>query len=137
MTRPPETRVADVVLVFVGGMLGTLARYGALLAVPPWGAVPGATIGINVVGAFLLGWLVEAVGRRGESPRSRAVRLFAGTGVLGGFTTYSALAVDTDGLLIMGEVASGLLYAGATVLLGAAASVAGILVGTATGRRAS
>ena len=55
-----------------------------------------ATLGINVVGAFLLGTLLELLADRSiDAGGSRRIRLTPGTGVLGGFTTYSALAADT------------------------------------------
>lgn len=73
--------------------MGTAARAGLLLL-----GVPGATdlvVGlINVVGAFLLGVVTGAIIRCADTPRARAVRQFLGTGVLGGFTTYSTFAVD-------------------------------------------
>lgn len=129
-------RWRDIGLVFIGGMLGTLARFGVTTIVPTWGAVPVATFFVNVVGAFALGCLVEALVHGGDDVGARrGVRLFVGTGVLGGFTTYSALAVDTDGLLLTAPPALGVLYAGATVLVGAAASLAGIAVGAAAFRR--
>lgn len=128
----------DLALVFAGGMVGTAARYALSLLIPAWGAVPVATFLINVVGAFALGWLIEALTRRGpDEGGRRALRLSAGTGVLGGFTTYSALAVDTDGLLLAAQLGAGVLYALATVILGAVASLGGIAVGAATSRRAS
>jgi CrcB protein len=133
--RDPSSRTAEIALVFAGGTLGTLARYGLSLLIPSWGAVPAGTFVVNVTGAFLLGWLIAAIARYSDTARGRALRHFAGTGILGGFTTYSALAVDTGGMLVAGAVGPGLLYAVATVLVGAAASFAGIVVGTAAGRR--
>jgi CrcB protein len=53
--------------------------------------------------------------------------LLLGTGVLGGFTTYSALAVQTDALLRSGQAVTALTYAAGTVALGLAASIAGII----------
>lgn len=85
---------AHLGLVVAGGMLGTAARAGlSLLAGDALGAwfVPA----INLVGAFALGLLIGALARRATTPRSRALQQFAGTGVLGGFTTYSALAVES------------------------------------------
>lgn len=131
-------RVGDLGLVFAGGMVGTAARYLLSLVVPVWGAVPVATFLTNMVGAFALGWLIEALTRRGpDEGRRRGLRLLVGTGVLGGFTTYSALAVDTGGLFMTAQPGWGALYALATVIVGAAASLAGIAVGAATSRRAS
>ena len=101
--------------------------------------VPIVTLGpIQYAGPgiqFLLGVLLEALARRGpDLGRRRDLRLFAGTGVLGGYTTYSTFAVDTDGLLQASHLDVSLLYALATVLVGAAASIAGIAVAAAMRR---
>src|SRR5215204_6706520 len=79
--------------VWLGGAGGTAARYLLGSEVARGSQLPLVTFLINVVGAFLLGVLLERLGRDGGEPeRRRYVRLFAGTGFLGGFTTYSALA---------------------------------------------
>ena len=87
----------SVLLVFVGGAIGTTVRYLLSAAVPTVAGIPLITLVINVTGAFVLGWLLEALALRGPDagPR-RDLRLFAGTGILGGYTTYSSFAVDTD-----------------------------------------
>lgn len=116
-------------MVALGGALGTGAREAISLAVPPIGGVPVAILGINVVGAFLLGLLLESLLRRGpDVGRRRDLRLFFGTGVLGGFTTYSALAADSSVLLIEGRALVGVLYAVGSVVLGALASWGGIVL---------
>lgn len=81
MTAPRGALVA----VALGGGLGGLARYGALLLVPGlWG-----TLLVNVLGCALIGVLMAFV------PRAHPLtRPFLGVGVLGGFTTFSAYAVD-------------------------------------------
>ena len=83
---------------------------------------------INVVGAFAIGILFGWRARMPHSSRRQRAQLFLGTGVLGGFTTYSALAVESadPGLLWWGA---------ATVLVGTAAAWAGVLLGR--GKRAS
>ena len=91
MNSPVPLRLA---LVVAGGAIGTTARLGLGLALPaPSGhglaAVPWATLIANVVGAFLIGVLAVRL------PGAHAVRVLLGTGVLGGFTTYSAFAVGT------------------------------------------
>jgi len=135
-TRPLHLRWSSVGLVVAGGFIGTLVRYLASIALPEWGGMPWPIFVINVVGAFVLGWLLEVLARRGpDVGRRRALRLFGGTGVLGGFTTYSTFAVGTDGLFVTGDIGPGIAYAVATVLVGAAASIAGILLG-ARGARA-
>lgn len=76
-------------LVFLGGSLGTALRALVGLTLPVgWVALP--TLVVNVVGAFAIGVLYESLALRDGR---RSWRLFLGTGVLGGFTTYSALAV--------------------------------------------
>ena len=114
-------------LVFVGGALGTTLRYLVSAAIPPWLGLPVGTFGINIVGAFALGMLLEALALRGpDEGMRRNLRLFVGTGILGGFTTYSAFAVDTDGLLTSNNLWGSIAYAVATIVIGAAASLAGI-----------
>ena len=114
-------------LVFLGGALGTTARYLISSVIPPWLGLPVGTFLINVTGAFVLGVLLEALALRGpDEGIRRTLRLFVGTGILGGFTTYSAFAVDTDGLLTSNDLAGSIVYAVATILIGALASLAGI-----------
>ena len=120
-------RWSHLALVFAGGTIGTGLRQLLVMLVPPVDGVPVVIVGINLVGAFLLGLLLAALTRRGPDEGARLrVRLLLGTGVLGGFTTYSALATDTTVLLTGGAVGPALLYALGTVLIGALASWLGI-----------
>ncbi|MCW2804792.1 MAG: fluoride exporter [Propionibacteriaceae bacterium] len=125
--RPVPTRPsADVGLVFIGGAAGTLSRYGLTLLTHDWSGVPVITCGINASGALLLGLLLEVLALGGpDRGRRRLLRLLLGTGFLGGFTTYSALAVDADVLIRDGRVLAASAYALGTLALG--------LVGAATG----
>lgn len=133
--RPVHLRPAYLALVFAGGTVGVAAREALTLAFPPVNGIPYTIFGINIVGAFLLGVLLDALARRGpDHGRRRALRLLLGTGVIGGFTTYSALAADTASLLGSGAVWSGIGYSLLTVLIGAAATWAGIAVAGATHR---
>lgn len=135
--RPLHLRWQAIALVIAGGAVGTLIRYVLLLVLPEWGGMPWPVFLINLAGAFILGWLLEALARRGpDAGRRRVVRLFAGTGMLGGFTTYSTFAVGTDGLLLTDAPWVGIAYAVATVLVGAAASIAGIVLAARRGVRA-
>ena len=123
--RPVHLSPANVALVAVGGAAGTGLRYWISAVIPHWAGVPVATFGINVVGAFLLGVLLELLaGSSLDSGWSRRLRLGIGTGGLGGFTTYSALATDTVTLAAAhpGQAAG---YALATVIIGAVASMPG------------
>ncbi len=124
---PHFSRVA-IAWVGSGGMIGTCARYLIGAAAPTVSGIPVATWGINVVGAFLLGLLLEGLALWGEDAgRRRNIRLFAGTGVLGGFTTYSTLATDTVSMIASRPVVA-VGYALGTVVVGAVASLAGIVV---------
>ena len=124
--RPAHLSWANTCLVAVGGGAGTGLRYLITTVVPAWAGVPVATFGINVVGALLLGLLLERLARHGlDIGWSRRVRLGVGTGVLGGFTTYRTLAIETATLAAShpgGAVAYGL----GTVIIGGLASIAGI-----------
>ncbi|MDL9977810.1 fluoride efflux transporter FluC [Microbacterium sp. ASV49] len=130
--RPLHLRPRYLALVFAGGAAGTLLRWALALALPTgW---PVATLIANVTGAFALGWLLEALALRSEDEApGHSIRLLFGTGVLGGYTTYSAFAVDTD---LLGFTWPALAYIGATIVLGAAASLAGIAIAARIGRRA-
>ncbi len=81
---------------------------------------PWSTLAINAVGSFLLGALSVW-----GTPLAWWVKPFAGTGVLGGFTTFSAYAVAADALLLNGSVGAGLGYVVATPLLCIAAAALG------------
>ncbi|ANF33413.1 hypothetical protein A0130_11645 [Leifsonia xyli] len=129
-------RPRSLLLVFVGGAVGTALRYLLTLSVPPVDGVPLITLLINITGAFVLGWLLQTLALRGPDDGARRdVRLFAGTGILGGYTTYSSLAVDTDGLIAAQSVGLSILYAAATILMGALASIGGIALASAIARR--
>jgi CrcB protein len=114
-------------LVAVGGSLGVLARAAIEDAVDPTGPFPWPTFLINIGGAFVLAVLVEALTHARVRPKARRdLRLFAGTGMLGGFTTYSAFGLETGALLREGKVVLALTYAVGTVALGLAASLLGV-----------
>ena len=127
--RPPHLQGRLLVLVLLGGAGGTLARWAVGLAVPQVAGLPLGTLAVNLAGAFLLGALLEHLAARGpDEGRRHDLRLTLGTGFCGGFTTYSALAVDTDGLLRAGQAGPALTYALGTVAVGLAASALGIAV---------
>lgn len=124
-----------IALVATGGTLGSLSRYGVEQLAGTPGGRPAGTLTVNLVGAFALGVLLEWLAVRGsDRSHRRAVRLLIGTGFLGGFTTYSALAVETDGLLRDGRVALAIAYALTTVVVGLLASLAGVVSARAAAR---
>ncbi|HET9380778.1 MAG TPA: CrcB family protein [Streptomyces sp.] len=102
-----------VAVVALGGAAGAAARHAASLAWPgPPGGFPWTTMGVNILGCALIGVLMAAVT---ELPAPhRLARPFLGTGVLGGFTTFSTYAVDVQRLLDAGRTATALAYLAAT-----------------------
>ena len=119
---------AFIALVMLGGAAGSLARHGVEQLLGTSDGLPVGTLTVNLVGAFVLGVLLEWLATRGsDAGRRRAARLLVGTGFLGGFTTYSALAVEADGLVRDGRIALALAYVLTTVVVGLLASLAGIL----------
>lgn len=134
--RPAHLRPALIGVVALGGAVGTAARYGVAVAVGTSHDVPIATLVVNLSGAFLLGLLLERLIRGGdETGRGRAIRLGLGTGVLGGFTTYSALALEVTTMLNEGRAGTAVVYLAATLVLGLAAAFGGVALGA--GRRAA
>lgn len=129
---PTHGNIWLLLLVFVGGMIGTAVRITVDLVLPADFGWPLSTFAVNVVGALLLGLLL---GRA----RNLRVTAFLGTGLLGGFTTYSALA--TGALLLFGDGRPwvALAYSLGTLIAGALASWAGLALadrgGSARGRR--
>ncbi|MEC4018142.1 fluoride efflux transporter FluC [Streptomyces sp. H27-D2] len=94
-------------VIAAGGALGASARYGVSLAWPVrGGAFPWGTFGVNVAGCALIGVLMVLVSERGSA--HPLVRPFLGTGVLGGFTTFSTYAVDISKLLAREEAGGAL-----------------------------
>lgn len=119
---------AFIALVALGGAAGSIARHGVERMLGSSNGLPVGTLVVNLVGAFALGALLEGLATRGSDVgHRRAARLLFGTGFLGGFTTYSALAVETDGLLREGRVELALVYVLTTVVIGLLASLAGVL----------
>ncbi|MFC9325918.1 fluoride efflux transporter CrcB [Kitasatospora sp. NPDC057015] len=121
--RPPLLRGhwPAVGVVAAGGALGASARYAAGLWWPTGGAeeFPWTTLLVNVAGCAVIGVFLVAVteGR----PVHPLVRPFFGTGVLGGFTTFSTYAVDVHRLLAEGRPGAGLAYLGLTLFAALAA----------------
>lgn len=135
-----RTRVQLLILAAVGGGLGALARWSVGTAVstgasagvspgaPAWvpTGIPAGTLLVNLTGCLILGLLV------GARPLSPRLLTLVGTGFCGGFTTFSALAVEADAVLAQQpELAAGYLIAS---LMGGTALAA---VGLSVGRRSS
>ena len=115
-------------VVFVGAGIGGAARHGMNIWVArllgshfPW-----YTLVINILGSILMGlitgWFAERIGAAGH------LRLFLATGVMGGFTTFSAFSLETLMMLERREWGPAALYAGLSVVLATSAVFLGLLV---------
>lgn len=102
--------------VFVGGVLGALARVGLAQASPhgpgewPWG-----TFAVNMAGALLLGWVFA---RLRDHPEDGVAHPFLATGVCGTLTTFSTLQLELFEMVDLGRLGLAAAYTGATLALG-------------------
>ncbi|RUW59503.1 fluoride efflux transporter CrcB [Mesorhizobium sp. M7A.F.Ca.US.008.03.1.1] len=105
----------NLLLVIAGGGIGAgirhLTNIGALRLVGP--NYPWGTMAINVIGSFAMGLFIASMMRRGGS---NEIRLFVATGILGGFTTFSAFSLDFATLWERGATLPALGYALASVI---------------------
>jgi fluoride exporter len=125
---------ATIAAVFLGGALGTLARYELAAHHPTAaGAFPWVTLLVNLTGSFAIGLLVPVTER--ISRRAPSLRPLLMVGFLGGWTTYSTLAVDATLLGKDGDLLTSLAYLVATVVGGLALVVAGHALGRSAAAR--
>lgn len=122
-------RTIAILLVGLGGASGTGLRILVASFIPDQSGVPVGILTINLVGAFALGLVLSLLQQRcpGNSVVRQRLQLLIGTGLLGGFTTYSALATDTALLLADSALIAGIAYPIVTVLGGLLAAWAGIV----------
>lgn len=120
--------MTSVVLVFLGGGLGSIARYGVNLAAMrlfgpyfPWG-----TLTVNVVGSLVMGLIAGYLAFRADYVWSGGARLFFMTGVLGGFTTFSAFSLDAMVMIERGDLAGAAVYVLSSVVVSILALSAGL-----------
>ena len=119
--------MANFLLVGAGGALGSMARHGVGLAIArlsPARVVPYATMTVNISGCFVIGLLAGLVAGQ-RLPMAPALRAFLFVGVLGGFTTFSSLGLDTFMLAQAGREGA----AAANVALQLAGGLACVWVG--------
>jgi fluoride exporter len=131
-----QVTVSRVLLVALGGVLGSLARFAIEQSAPLVHSTIWATFVVNLVGCFAIG-LVAA---RLTPTTPPWVHVFFVTGLLGGFTTFSAFATEVVITVNGSEFGTALLYMGATLIMGLLAVPLGVrasaLFGT-TPRRTS
>ncbi len=137
-SRPAYLTGASISLVFVGGLLGVAAREGFMLAVPNRDNIPIVVPIVNLLGAFILGYLYEALTRVSPSADlTSRLKLLIGTGFCGGLTPYRTHATETD--VLFGDSRDGLgeQYAVGTVVVGAGFTFAGIALASTLHERKS
>ena len=117
----------DILLVGLGGFVGSVARYklgGLVLHMTAQERFPYSTFAINVLGCLVVG-LLAGLAEKHEL-FGPGTRLLLFTGLMGGFTTFSAFGLEAVFLIRRGEVWLAALYAGSSVVLGIAAVWLGI-----------
>jgi fluoride exporter len=110
--------------VALGGALGASARYltGTTVTRLLGHGFPAGTMVVNVVGSFLMGALVVILAKKG----GQAAAPFLMTGVLGGFTTFSAFSLDAVTLFERGQTTAAIGYILGSVLISIVALMAGL-----------
>lgn len=117
--------IPTVVQVALGGAIGAAARFGVGAALfRPAAGFPVAVLTVNVAGSFLMGMLVVYLGQK----MLTHLNPFVMTGVLGGFTTFSAFSLEAYTLFERGAVGQAAAYVVLSVFLSIAALVAGIFI---------
>ena len=113
--------IPTVIQVALGGAIGASLRYGANVGIGRLlgAAFPWHTLAVNVIGSALMGGLMVLLAHRGQ----QQLAPFLMTGILGGFTTFSAFSMDTISLAQRGETALAAGYVVASVLFSLAAFV--------------
>ena len=121
-----DERMNHILLVALGGALGSVGRYLTGIATLrlfgpgyPWG-----TLAVNMIGGLAIGVFAELIARRFDG--SAELRLFIITGILGGFTTFSAFSLEVAAMAERGEYFTATSYVLASVLISVAAVFAGL-----------
>lgn len=117
-----------LVLVAIGGALGSMARYSATVAINRMAqsAFPWGTLAVNVTGSFLIGVLMVLLFKTGDWRENG--RLLLVTGMMGGFTTFSSFSWETMKLLEDGRLMMALTNVFASVAICLLATLAGALL---------
>ena len=115
------------VAIAIGGALGVLARHAVQQLVPRHGEIPWGTFIVNVSGAFVMGFLFTVIVHRYEVPLW--LQEAALVGLIGGYTTFSAVTLETYLMLERGHAVSAITYIAGSILGGVLALFVGIHLG--------
>jgi len=118
--------MTSILYAALGGAIGASLRYGVnVTSMKLFGAnFPWGTMFVNIVGSFAMGVLIAVMAQAWNT--SQEMRIFLTTGVLGGFTTFSAFSLDFAALWERKEHALAMAYAGGSVVLSLMAIFAGL-----------
>lgn len=127
--RSVHTTPSLIGVVFIGGFVGTAARYGICQLMPTGNILPVGTFAVNMVGSLLLGLLLQSLTNQGPDHGIRRIyRLLFGTGFIGAFTTYSSFAVEIAQRIQNGNLIVAAEYATITILGGLFLTTIGIFM---------
>ena len=116
-TKPSASNTAILyAYVIAGSVIGGVGRYAASVFIPPVSGFPLATLFVNVVGSFIIGFYGTLSGPDGRLFASARQRQFVMTGICGGFTTFSSFSLETVRLLQAGMTHTALLNIGISVV---------------------
>ncbi len=119
----------NILAVGLGGLLGSILRYVSVRAIDQY-LIKNfffGTLTVNIIGSFIVGIIAGVALKRADL--SESTRLFMGVGFCGGFTTFSAFALENVNLINDKQIGTALSYIGASVILGVLAVLFGIWIG--------
>ncbi|MCW3125181.1 MAG: hypothetical protein JWO03_839 [Bacteroidetes bacterium] len=114
-----------ILFIGIGGFIGSVCRFllSQFIQEKFTEHFPFGTLGVNIIGCFLIGVVFSLADKGTVTPEWR---LFLATGILGGFTTFSAFSNETVGLLRTGQPLPALMYVTASVGIGLLATYVGL-----------
>ncbi len=122
--------MSSALLVFLGAGIGGVLRHGVNLAAPKWlgSAFPFGTLAVNLVGSGLMGLVAGWLSFRTGQAWTHEMRLLLATGILGGFTTFSAFSLEAVLLWERGDAGLAAAYVTGSVILSLAALIGGLAI---------
>ena len=120
----------NYLLVFVGAGIGGTLRYAvnSVCARYCGPSLPWGTLTVNITGSFLMGALAGWLAFKAGEGWSHPLRLFLATGILGGFTTFSAFSLDAVALWERGDLGPAMAYVAASIVLSIGGLAAGLVL---------